>query len=386
MKILLIHTFYNLKGGEDFVFEQESNLLSKHLIIDKLMFHNKQSFFGAFQFLLYFWNLSSSKRIKKSILEFKPDIIHVHNFHFASGPIIIRVANKLGIPIVVTLHNYRLLCPSATLLSNDSLFLDSITSRFPWLAIKKKLYRNSYIQTFWLGLVNWLHKKIGTWYLVDKYIVLTGFSKNIFLNSWLGRNPDKFVVKPNFIQNYFVSPVSRNNKFLFVGRLSEEKGITLLLNVFKNIDYQLLIAGDGPLLDDVCTASNTYNNITYLGSLNKSQILNEMNCCTALLFPSIWYEGMPMTILEAFSVGTPVIASNLGAMASMITHKFNGLHFETGNSDSLKSALDFWVNSDERFKKLLQENAKLTYDLKYTPEKNLDFIIDIYKSVLVENT
>ena len=384
MKILLIHTYYQQHGGEDAVFEQEYNLLKNGHQVEMLKFQNKKGWRGMFQFLFSIWNLSAVCKVKKYIKRFEPDVVHIHNWHFACGPLFLRSLKKMNVPVVVTLHNYRLLCPSAILLHKGKVFEDSLSCVFPWKAIKNKVYRDSNVQTFWLAFVVWFHKRIGTWQKVDKYIVLTDFAKQVFLNSKCGILNDKFVVKPNFIEQDEIQLPQKAPFFLFIGRLSEEKGIDCLLEVFKKNGLPLKIGGIGPLQELVKEVSCEYSNIKYLGRLDKIQVLEYMKKCTALIFPSIWYEGMPMTMLEAFSVATPIIASDLGAMKSIVEHGYNGMLFEVGNVDSLNCTLQSWQNLSLERKEEYSKNALQSYSELYTQGKNYTLLMDIYKSVIHE--
>lgn len=380
MKIVLIHTFYQLRGGEDNVFEQEFDLLSEFHDVKKITFKNAKGFKGMLQFFSSIWNPIVKKNVFKFLLINKPDIVHIHNWHFASGPSIIWAAKKAKIPVIVTLHNYRLLCPSGTLLIEDKLFLNSLDAKFPWEAIRRKAFRNSSLQTLWLAFIIYVHKKLRTWNQVARYITLTPFAKDLYSRSSFGINSSKFSVKPNFVQRVKVEGKSRGEHFLFVGRLYEEKGVKILLEAFKNSPYQLHIAGDGLMKEEVLAACN--DRIKFLGSLNKEQVLDAMQNCTALIFPSIWYEGMPMTMLEAFSLGTPIIASNLGSMASIVQHQYNGLHFEVSNPGDLNQQVSYWFNLSTSDKKIYSAQALATYETYYAPERNLAILEDIYRECL----
>ncbi len=381
MKILLVHTYYQLRGGEDNVFEQEIKLLSQgHNVITK-SYKNFPGLKGALQFFCSIWNYKVFRSLYKEILEIKPDIVHIHNWHYAIGPIAIRASKKAKVPVIITLHNYRLLCPSATLLIGDKLFLDSLNQNFPWKAIFKKAYRNSIIQTFWLAFIIWFHKKIGTWNQVSCYITLTPFAKQLYIDSNFNVDAQKLQVKPNFVERPNLNPVPRQEYFLFIGRLYEEKGINVLLKAFQNSPYELHIAGDGNMKEEVLAACNS--RIKYIGNLNKEQVLQAMQQCTALIFPSIWYEGMPMTMLEAFSMGTPVITSNLGAMSSIVQHLNNGLHFEVNDASSLCDQIEYWSNLSSDKKLKFQENALISYMNLYAPEKNLTMLEDIYQQSIL---
>lgn len=282
----------------------------------------------------------------------------------------------------MTMHNYRLLCPSATLSHRGQLFTDSIRASFPWKAVRHKVYRQSAWQTFWLAFVIWFHKRIGTWRQVDRYIALTEFSRSVFADAALNIPLEKWVVKPNFTHPLQDSPEhTPSGGFLYIGRLSEEKGIRVLLEAFRQAEGVLEIGGEGPLLDEVLRAGKDNARITYIGKLDKQQVGRAMMEHEALIFPSTWYEGMPMTILEAFASGLPVIASELGAMASMIRHGYNGLLFEAGNATDLLDKLHYWMTLTDTQKNGYRSNARATFLENYSPEKNKEQLLAIYRSV-----
>ncbi|WP_257666180.1 glycosyltransferase [Parapedobacter tibetensis] len=382
MRILIIHNHYQSSGGEDAVFEQEKSLLSTTEVVASLTFQNRKSWKGAWQTLWSPWNIWAGRRVKKAIQAHRPDVIHIHNLHYAIGPIAIRVAKRQGIPVVMTLHNYRLLCPSATLFHQGKPFTDSIHVRFPWKAIRLGVHAGSMAKTFWLAFTVWLHKKIGTWQMVDRYIALTDFAKRLFLDSTFGVPANQFTVKPNFVTEPNLRPMKRQPHFLFIGRLTEEKGIAVLLEAFMDSNLLLRIAGDGPLKGAVVNASKKYTNITYLGRLDRAAIGAQLAECSALIFPSIWYEGMPMTIIEAFAAGTPMIASDIGAMPSMVAEGRSGYLFPAGNASALRKKIQQWFHTDEAAKAQLGSIARQEYERRYTPEKNKTLLLGIYAAVI----
>ena len=385
MKILLIHTSYRLKGGEDSVVVAEKKLLedNNHEVF-LLSFKNSSNSFQALaSFLISIFNPFSYLKTIKAIKKIRPDVIHIHNWHFGASPAVFIAAYKKKIPIVHTLHNYRLLCPSGTLFHNKNIFLDSLHQGFAWSAIKNRVYRDSFFQTLWLAVILWFHKKIGTWNKVDKYILLTPFSQNLFMNSSLKISPDKFIAKPNFVEkNSTVSDLDRTDTFLFIGRLSEEKGILCLLNAFEKSHFKLKIGGEGPLTNTVKEACKKHPNILYLGILDKKQVQEQMKECTALIFPSIWNEPFGLVLIEAFLLKMPIIASNLGAIPFILKDGYNGLLFEAGNFVDLQNKLTEWGNKSIEEKILFSKNAYQSYLENYTPDKNLDQLLSIYDSVL----
>jgi glycosyltransferase involved in cell wall biosynthesis len=383
MKVLVIHNYYNFHGGEDQVFERECDLLAEENEVQTLVFQNYAGFLGLIQFIASIWNIFSRNAIQKKIKEFTPDVIHIHNWHFAAGPLIIRAAKKLGVPIVVTLHNYRLLCPSGTLMFKDQIFTESLKQGFPWAAVRKKAYKNSVGLTFWLAFIVWTHKVLGTWKMVDKYIVLTNFAKQLILTSQFSIPESRLVIKPNFVLSTGLEWQVESRKFLFVGRLSEEKGIAVLLDTFSRINHELHIAGTGPLKNRVVEAANGYSNIHYLGPLNRIQVLEEMRTSTALLFPSIWYETFGLVVIEAFEMGLPVIASDIGSASELILNDVNGLHFEAGDSYSLQRSIDYWAGLSAIEHQRFGDRARGICNNLYSAESNKAQLHTIYKSILL---
>ncbi|WP_276371995.1 glycosyltransferase family 4 protein [Chryseolinea sp. H1M3-3] len=387
MKILMIHNKYQFQGGEDSVFQIESDMLSKHgHKVEQLIFDNKE-IKGAFEkFLLVLrgiYNSQSAKELEKVIARFSPDIIHVHNFFPLASPSIFYVAKRKHIPVVVTLHNFRLICPTAVLYFHGKIYEKNIHSIIPWDGILKGVYRNSRLQTAGLAVITTFHNLIGTWRnKVNKFIVLTEFAQKKFKDSILRVSEDQFAVKPNFVEDNGYAQKAREDFFLIVGRLSEEKGILTILESLNLGTFKLVIIGDGPLKDQVQSAIRAKPNVTYLGFQQKPVIMDYLKRCRALLFPSVCYEGFSMTLLEAFSAGTPVIASKLGSMAEIVQDHENGLHFEPGNPQDMVDKINL-INEDPDLAQKLSQNARKTYMDLYTPEKNYTILLDIYTQLLL---
>ncbi|MDN5201637.1 glycosyltransferase family 4 protein [Fulvivirgaceae bacterium BMA10] len=383
MRVLLVHNKYQYLGGEDKVFSEEADLLKRNdHVVDQLIFDNNElnsTLKKVKAGLQMAYNKSSGLILENRIKSFKPDIIHVHNIFYLVSPSILYVAKKYSIPVVVTLHNYRLICSGALLLRNASTCEICIGKILPFSGIKYKCHRNSTLQTTQLTLVTSMHKLLGTWKRkVDTFVTMTEFTKRKFVESSLKLDPNKIVVKPNSVDDLgYSDPNDRENYFLFVGRLSKEKGIDILLKATEVGNFKLEIIGDGPMEDDVRKYINSNSNIVYHGYQDRDFIKQKLKSSLALVFPSISYEGLPITILEAFSTGTPVISSDIGNINQIVENQINGIHFRTSDFKDLGQKIGNFISENQKFRHLY-ENARATYIKKYTPEINYRNLINIY--------
>lgn len=386
MRILIIHNYYQDKGGEDVVFQQEVQELGKSHTVQTLTFKNKKGFKGLIQFASYPWNITSAKQVLQKAKYFQPDIIHIHNTHYALGPLVFRMLHQHGFKVVQTLHNYRLLDPSATLYANGTIFQNTLNKEFPWYSVFHKTLDNSFFKTFWTALTYYLHLKLDTWKKVDKYLVLTPFMKELLLNSAKKIKENQIAIKANAIcETTFESP-EKKNTFVYIGRLSQEKGIQVLLDAFKkNPSFNIEIFGSGPLENLVELASSQYNNIQYKGFKDKEVLHQAISSAQALIVPSIWFEGMPMTILESLAAGTPIILSKIGALSSLIEEDKTGFYFKAGDSGSLTEVLIKFSAFSEQQKQILLENCIKEYKTKYSIEENIKTLVQIYENTINKN-
>ncbi|MEJ7556671.1 MAG: glycosyltransferase [Pedobacter sp.] len=380
MKVLFIHTYYQLPGGEDTVLHNEMELLkSLGHTVELLAFDNKNN--SILKLLLMLFNPFSYFKTKAKLKEFVPDVVHIHNLHFAASASVIYAVRNAKIPMVMTIHNYRLLCPSASLFHDGHLFLDSLDKGFPWSAVKKGVYQNSKVITFWLALSTYIHTKIKTYDLVDKFIFLNAHSRQLFLVSAFGIKEEKCMIKPNYLMDGGFSTNPKDHTyFLFIGRLTEEKGILTLLKAFENSNLWLKIAGIGPLQHLVEDYAQNNSNIEYLGQQTREEIGNLLNEAEALIFPSIWYETFGMTIVEAFAKAVPVITSYLGNMKVIVSNQVNGLLFEPGNAVDLRNKVQDFTATPPKIKKRFRQNARASYENNYTSNLNSVRLMDIYSS------
>ncbi|MFZ4863577.1 glycosyltransferase family 4 protein [Sphingobacterium sp. Mn56C] len=382
MRILIIHNFYQHAGGEDSVVKMEITELRKNHDVKLLTIQNKKGLKGLIQFSLYAINWSYAKRVVKTAKAFKADIVHIHNLHYASGPWLIRALRKHGFQVVMTLHNFRLICPSATLFYGDRLFLDSLKQDFPWSAVKNKVLDGSTLKTFVTAFTYWWHRKIGTWQQVNQYLLLSDFARQLFLKSPLGLAAEKYSIKPNFLPPVTVGEKTFGDYFVYIGRLSAEKGIIPLLQAICHSPHRIKVFGTGPQQTAVEALAAQFPNIEYMGFQQQDVLREELRTCSALVVPSVCYEGMPMTIIEAFAIGTPVLCSALGILQQMVIPLYSGMHFDPYREESIQNTLDSWVQVDNTTKYRISQNCKEVYTCNYTAEENIKSLEKLYLSAI----
>lgn len=383
MRILQVHNHYKISAGEDTVFFAEAALLEEHgHTVKKLTLSNKDvnSLSDKLKSALgVIYNPASARIIEKKILEFRPDVIHVHNFFPLISPAVFYVAHKLKVPVVMTLHNYRLVCPSAYLHYNGRVHMENLSKIFPLAAIMDGAYRDSKYQTASVVLATGVHKLLGTWqHRVDRFITLTSGAADLFLNSSLKLRPEQLVVKPNFTADLGLSTAERENYFLYVGRLSPEKGVGTLLKASEKYPFRLKIIGDGSMREEVEQHAANHPQVEYLGYQKLDRVVQELKMTRALVFTSEWPEMFGMSIIEAFSTGTPVIASKIGGGGQLVQNGLNGLHYAPGDADELVRQVRA-LEQDGAYAQLLGISARRDYEANYTPEANYHMLLQIYR-------
>lgn len=388
MKILYLHNYYQQNGGEDFVLKNEMNIVQQKGHITDLFFMDNKKINGLISeidsAIHVVYSNNSKNDVKNHLNCLKPDIVHVHNFFPLLTPSVYDACIEINIPVVQTLHNFRTICPGA-LLSRNSIVCEKCITRSPYHSVFHKCYKNSFFGSFFVAKMVEYHRKNKTWqYKVNRFIALTEFGKNKFIEA--GFPTKKIIVKPNFIEDPLKSKKNISNarkiKALFIGRLSPEKGVDILIKAWENIHYPLEIAGTGPLFSKL--KESVPDNISFFGQLSKEEVIHKMLESSFLIMPSICYEGFPLVIVEAFACSLPVVASRLGSMEEIIQDGVTGMHFKAGNADDLAEKVNAMFASQERLKQM-GINARNEYEAKYTPEKNYELLMGIYNKVIEEH-
>lgn len=385
MRVLVLHNHYQQPGGEDQVFAAESDLLQVrgHRVLQYTL-HN-DSVTGMSRPGLAgvtVWNRAAYREVRALIRRERPQVAHFHNTFPLISPAAYYAARAEGVPVIQTLHNYRLVCPNALFFREGRVCEDCSGKPVPWPGVVHACYRGSRSSSGVVAAMLTAHRALGTWTrTVDLYIALTEFARQKFVQ---GRLPaEKISVKPNFLYPDPGAGEGRGEYVLFVGRLSQEKGVGTLLAAWKQLrrKVRLKIVGDGPLAPALAEAAERAPEVEYLGRQPKNQVLALMKDAQALIFPSEWYEGFPMVIAEAYAVGLPVIASNLGSMSSLIDSGRTGLHFHPNDPRDLASRVE-WAFGHRQELRRMRGQARAEFESKYTAERNYQMLMEIYQSAV----
>lgn len=327
------------------------------------------------------WSRPAKLQVSQLIAHTCPDIVHVHNTFPAMSPSIYYACKEANLPVVQTLHNFRLLCPNGLLYRKKHICEDCLHKAVPWPAVLHGCWRDSRAQSTVPVIMLMFHRCLRTWHrAIDLYIALTEFGRRKFIEA--GFPADKITVKPNFV---CPDPGERKDGFvgdyaLFVGRLSQEKGLKTLLQAWRHIPHiPLKIIGDGPLAQYVHTAKQQYalEMVDVLGHLAHQKALRYMKDARFLIVPSEWYEGFARTIVEALACGVPVVASELGAMAEIVSDRRTGLLFEPGDPEDLAATVEqAWTHPGQTG--WMGHEARQDYERNYTAAHNHAMLVEIY--------
>jgi glycosyltransferase involved in cell wall biosynthesis len=326
------------------------------------------------------WASDTHKKFLDLLHLHRPEVVHIHNTFPMISPSIYSACAQARVPVVQTLHNYRLLCPGATLFRDGAVCEECIHHSL-WHGVMHRCYRNSAAATATTAVMLSVHRMRGTWTReISCYIALTNFSKDKFVEG--GLPAERIFVKPNFVDPDPGARAGDGDYALFVGRLSPEKRVSTVLQAWKylRIPVPIIVIGGGPDQADLeqQAAEDKLNNVQFEGQVARQRTLAAINNARFLVFSSEWYENFPVTIAEAFACHTPVIASRLGAMAEIVKDGYSGLHFTPGDPQDLARKVEWaWTHPAEI--RAMGENARKEYESKYTAEKNYPRLMEIYE-------
>jgi glycosyltransferase involved in cell wall biosynthesis len=388
MRILVCHNYYQQAGGEDQVFADEARLLESrgHQVIrltrDNAVIGRRQGACRtAWQTI---WSRDTYCEARALIRRERPHVVHCTNTFPLISPSIYYAARAEGVPVVQSLHNYRLLCANSLLLRDGHVCESCLGKMTLWRGVLHGCYRQSRAGSAVVAAMVAAHRLAGTWTrAVCRYVAMSRFSRSKFIAG--GLPADRIAVKPNFVPSDPGPGTGGGGYAVFVGRISAEKGIEVLLDAWQRLGRRtaLAVVGDGPLAGRVRAAARSNPAIRWLGRQPADRVLSILGEASCLVLPSLCYENCPKTLLEAFAKGTPAIVSRRGAMAEMVDEGRTGLAFRPGDSRSLAEAVAELLNHPARAA-CMRVAARREYESKYTAEANYRALLAIYRDAIAD--
>lgn len=409
MKILQVNKFYYPQGGADKYFLDLSQALVKagHDVAVFAMEHPNnlktpfaKYFVSQIDFNNLTWwqkistpgrviySLEAKRKFKKLVEDFQPEIIHIHNIYHQISPSILDVAKRYKIPVVMHLHDYKLICPNYQLFAHGHLCEACRPDKY-YQCVKNKCFKNSRSQSLLAATEMTIHHKILKIYEknIKAFIAPSQFMKNKISEFNWPSNKISVVTNPYSENLNNILPIDNNNPgnyLLYFGRLSIEKDIQTLILAAHNLGRNLKIVGRGPeeknLKKMAADLPKNTAKIEFLGFKDNGDLQTLINNSEAIIIPSICYDNMPLSLLEALNMGKIVLASRIGGLPEIIKDGENGFLFEAGNLDSLQEKI---LNLDKINKVKIREAAFKSVQ-KFSPQNNLEAVIKIYQHVLNE--
>lgn len=384
MKVLLIHTFnYQVTSNDDIVRNDIKVLGSSGAQVMLLRVDYQKTRLSKLRNLIF--DFTVFRKICNEIQSFKPDVVHLHALHFTSLVAAIYAIKRFRLPLVYTIHNYFLLCPSGSLLYREKLYTKSLKSIFPLGSSNKKFYDRSLVLGFGLTLCMGFHQIIGTWKKIDRIIITGDVVKDIFSRSKLSFLTQRMTMVSGF--SYPERPEKKTKVsapyYLFVGDFNEASGLVDALEVFADNGLSLYVAGRGYLKKLIEGYALHYPNIVAVDLGAGKSFGGLLKYAAALIVPTIWYDPFGLTVMQAFSAGLPVIAAKNGVGGGYINPGHNGFLFESGNVNDLRANVDEFQAMTWSQLKACRENARQTYSQLFTYQDYAPQLASIYRDLLL---
>lgn len=384
MRIIVCHNYYRDRGGEDGVFEVEADLLtSRGHDVRKFVRRNDE--FSGLEVVAVaggtIWNRSAASALAGLVRDENADVVHFHNWLPRISQGSFHAARGAGAAVVQTIHNYRFTCAKGVLFRDGAICEECVGKTIGWPAVAHGCYRDSRVATVPVVGALAAHRILNTSErAVDATIVLSEFARSKLIES--GLPPQRVYVKPNFVAPDPGEKSGSGGYLTYVGRMSEEKGITTLLDAWGMAsDLPVLrVAGTGPLADMVKAAAVANPRIEYLGLVAPEAIPDILGDAVFSIMPSVNYEGFPRAIVESFAVGTPVIASEIGSLTELIAPARTGLLFEAGNPASLVETVREAASASNLAD--LRRAARKEYLDRYGIDRNYDLLMGVYEKAI----
>ena len=384
MHILQAHNSYRQRGGEDTVVAADAQILRSagHAVTQYIVPNPAGGIETGMRLGLSLWNPAAGRRFRRQLEVAEPDIVHIHNTWFSLTPSIAYEAKRAGIPVVMTLHNYRLSCATGQFFRNGAECTDCLSGS-AFNGLLHRCYQHSFAASAFAAANTGIHRQLGTWTKnVDRFLCLTEFAKARFIEA--GIPPDKLYVRHNCIADSGgrTVPASKSRQLAYIGRLAGEKGVRGLLEAWRlaRVDgLELLVVGDGP--ERAALEAMRVPGARFTGPLGHPAVLETLRSVRCLLLPSLWFEGEPMIVIEALAAGTPVLGSNLGGIPALVGHGSAGWLAKAGDVGAWRRSLEDLrdnVDIDEK-----SRAARDRYLELHTPSRGLKSLVDSYASLTV---
>ncbi len=380
--VVSVFNRYRERGGEEEVVDAEADLLERHgWRVLRATARSRDPVDLRDRLRLArdgFWSSSWRRDLGRTLARERPDVVHVHNTFPLISPAVLYACREAGVPVVHTLHNYRLFCAAATLFRDGRPCRDCV-GRLPWPALLHRCYQRSLPRTLVAAGAQALHRALGSWRRgVDLFIAPTAFSRRIFVEA--GLPAARVAVKPNFVHPDPGPSAGPGEYALFAGSLSEGKGVGDLVAAWRQLEVPLRVVGGGPLEGAVRELAARRPNVEYLGRRGRIDVLSALGGARFLVFPSRWYECCPLAVLEAFARGVPVLAADGGAAAEMIEGGALGWSFPAGRPRALAAvAAAAWA--DDAGARERGRCARLAFERRYTAGDNYRRLAKLYRRV-----
>jgi glycosyltransferase involved in cell wall biosynthesis len=382
MHILQVHNSYRQRGGEDTVVAADAELLSSagHAVTQHIVPNPVGSIETIMRLGLSLWNSAAGRRFRRQLEAAKPDVVHIHNTWFSITPSAAYEARRAGLPVVMTLHNYRLSCATGQFFRDGTQCTDCLDGS-AFNGLRHRCYQGSFAASAFAAANTGIHRQLGTWTKnVDLFLCLTEFAKGRFIEAGIPK--EKLRVRHNCVADpdERTVPASKSRQFAYIGRLASEKGVRGLLEAWRLADMQdceLLVVGDGP--EREALEAMRVPGVRFTGPVEHDVVLETLRSVRCLVFPSLWFEGEPMIVVEALAAGTPVLASDVGGIPELLGHGAAGWLTKAGDIDAWRRSLQNLRNSLDIDTK--SRAARDIYLKRHTPWEGLQSLVGSYESL-----
>jgi glycosyltransferase involved in cell wall biosynthesis len=411
MKILQVNQYYYPRGGADKYFldleialkeaghevavfamkhPKNQDSIYSNYFVSRVSFNNQNLIDKLKSPARVLYSLEAKRKFTKLLDDFKPNVIHIHNIYHHLSPSILDAAYQKKIPVVMHLHDYKLICPNHMLFVKGKYCEDCLKTKY-YNCTKNKCVKNSLAGSLLASLEMYFHHNILKIYenKVNVFIAPSTFMKDIVVKFGQDEkkveviyNPHNLPTEVNTNSKDAIETKEPDNYFLYFGRLSEEKGLINLIEAARLSGQKVVIAGTGPEEENLKKISESLKApVEFIGLKNSSELIDIIKKSQAVVIPSIWAENMPLSLMEALSLGKIIIASNMGGLPEVIKDEENGLIFEAGDSKKLADRITYLNSLPLEMRESLEKAASDTAEL-FSAENNLESVIEIYNRLL----